>query len=130
VLPYRVGDGVEVLLITSKDTGRWVLPKGWPMKGEKPRAAAAREALEEAGIKGAVGKNALGSYRYDKRLPDGVLPCSVEVYPLAVERQLNLWPERGQRTLTWFDANEAASLVEEADLASLIHAFAAGKAGL
>jgi 8-oxo-dGTP pyrophosphatase MutT (NUDIX family) len=123
-LPYRWRDGVEVLLITSRETGRWVLPKGWPMKGMKPHAAAAREALEEAGIKGKVGKSAIGSYSYGKRLPQGVLACTVEVYPLAVDRQMTRWPERGQRTLAWFSASEAAGLVEEADLASLLRAFA------
>jgi len=123
-LPYRLRDGVEVLLITSRETGRWVLPKGWPMKGRKPHAAAAREALEEAGIKGKVGKSAIGSYRYGKRLAQGIMPCTVEVYPLAVERQMSRWPEQGQRTLAWFSAADAAGLVEEADLASLLRAFA------
>jgi 8-oxo-dGTP pyrophosphatase MutT (NUDIX family) len=123
-LPYRLRNGVEVLLITSRETGRWVLPKGWPMKGRKPHVAAAREALEEAGIKGKVGKCAIGSYRYGKRLSQGVLACTVEVYPLAVERQMSRWSEQGQRTLSWFSAEDAAGLVEEAELASLLRAFA------
>jgi 8-oxo-dGTP pyrophosphatase MutT (NUDIX family) len=123
-LPYRLRNGVEVLLITSRETGRWVLPKGWPMKGRKPHAAAAREALEEAGIKGKVGKSAIGSYRYGKRLAQGIMACTVEVYPLAVEQQMSRWPEQGQRTLAWFSATDAAGLVEEADLASLLRAFA------
>ena len=123
-LPYRLRNGVEVLLITSRDTGRWVLPKGWPIKGKKPHVSAAREALEEAGIKGKVGKNAIGSYRYGKRLSRGMLACTVEVYPMVVERQMSHWPEQGQRTLTWFSAEDAAGLVEEAELAVLLRAFA------
>jgi 8-oxo-dGTP pyrophosphatase MutT (NUDIX family) len=123
-LPYRLRDGVEVLLITSRDTGRWVLPKGWPMKGRKPHAAAAREALEEAGVKGRIGKSAIGSYSYGKRLAEGVLACTVEVYPLALERHVTRWAEQGERTLAWFSASDAAALVEEGELSSLIGAFA------
>jgi 8-oxo-dGTP pyrophosphatase MutT (NUDIX family) len=125
-LPYRTPDALEVLLITSRETGRWVLPKGWPMKGKKPHVCAAREALEEAGVKGRVGKSAIGCYRYVKRLPEnGTIPCSVDVYPLMVERQLKRWPEQGQRALAWFSAANAAALVDEGELASLIEAFAA-----
>jgi len=124
-LPYRVGDGLEILLITSRETGRWVLPKGWPMKGKAAHAAAAREALEEAGVRGKVGKSAVGRYTYGKRLSNGaVLTCTVEVYPLAVERQMSRWREQGQRTLSWFSPQDAANLVDEAELASLIEAFA------
>ncbi len=128
-LPHR-NNRSEVLLITSRETGRWVLPKGWPMKGKKAHAAAAREAREEAGIRGKVGKNAVGRYSYGKRLANGaVLTCTVEVYPLAVERQLRRWPEQGQRTLGWFSALDAAALVDEPELASLIAAFAEKPAG-
>jgi 8-oxo-dGTP pyrophosphatase MutT (NUDIX family) len=124
-LPYRVGGGVEILLITSRETGRWVLPKGWPMKGRKAHAAAAREALEEAGVRGKIGKSAIGRYSYGKRLSNGaVLACMVEVYPLAVARQLTRWPEQDQRTLGWFSPSDAAELVDEAELAALIEAFA------
>ncbi len=124
-LPYRMRDGLEFLLITSRETGRWVLPKGWPMKGKKAHAAAAREALEEAGIKGKVEKRPLGAYSYGKRLSNGaVLACTVEVYPLAVQRQLKQWPERDQRSFRWFSAGEAADQVHEPELAELIEAFA------
>jgi 8-oxo-dGTP pyrophosphatase MutT (NUDIX family) len=124
-LPYRVGEGLEILLITSRDTGRWVLPKGWPMKGRAAYSAAAREALEEAGGKGKVSKGAIGAYSYGKRLSNGaVLACTVEVFPLAVGRQLKRWPEKGQRTVGWFNPSDAADLVREADLAALIRAFA------
>jgi 8-oxo-dGTP pyrophosphatase MutT (NUDIX family) len=125
-LPYRIGESVEILLITSRETGRWVLPKGWPVKGKKAHAAAAREALEEAGVKGKIGKRAIGRYGYGKRLSTGaILACTVEVYPLAVERQLRRWPEQGERSLGWFSPRDAASQVEEAELAKLIESFAA-----
>jgi 8-oxo-dGTP pyrophosphatase MutT (NUDIX family) len=125
-LPYRVRDGIELLLITSRESGRWVLPKGWPMKGRTAHAAAAREALEEAGLKGKVGKRALGAYSYGKRLSNGaVLACTVTVYPLAVQRQVKRWPEKGQRSFGWFSPSEAANRVNEPELATLIEAFAA-----
>jgi len=124
-LPYRMGAQLEILLITSRETGRWVLPKGWPMKNKKPHAAAKREAMEEAGLLGKIGKTSIGSYHYDKRLPnDAVLTCTVEVYPLAVERQMEQWPEQDQRTQTWFSPDAAADAVAEPELARLIRAFA------
>ncbi len=113
------------MLVSSRETHRWIIPKGWPMKGRKPHAAAAREALEEAGLLGRVSKRALGAYAYDKRLRNGaVLPCKVEVFPLEVERQRKRWPEMEERTTRWFAAEEAASFVAEPELAAMIRAFA------
>jgi len=124
-LPYRMRDGLEVLLVTSRESGRWVLPKGWPMKGKKAHSAAAREALEEAGIRGKVGKRSVGAYSYGKRLSNGaVLSCRVEVYPMAVQRQMKRWPERDQRSRKWFSPSEAAHQVDEPELADLIERFA------
>lgn len=123
-LPYRVNDGVEVMLLTSRETGRWVLPKGWPMDGKSPRAAARREALEEAGVVGRVCKRPIGAFHYDKRLSDGCLvTCKVLVYPLAFERQRKHWPEQGERTIGWFTPDEAAAMVLEPELAILLHSF-------
>jgi 8-oxo-dGTP pyrophosphatase MutT (NUDIX family) len=125
-LPYRMADGLEILLITSRETGRWVLPKGWPMKGKEGYATAAREAEEEAGVRGRIGKMPIGCYGYGKRLPDGVLlDFTVQVYPLEVEKHMDRWPEQGQRTIAWFKPEDAADLVEEDELASLIDSFAA-----
>ena len=127
-LPFRVGaDGqIEVLLITSRDTGRWIIPKGWPMIGRKGHRAAEREAFEEAGLKGRIAASPVGWYRYEKRLDDGLaLPCKVRVYPLRVEAQHERWPERDQRTLRWFAPEEAATLVQEDELQRLLAGFAA-----
>ncbi|WP_298284322.1 DUF47 family protein [Acidocella sp.] len=128
-LPYRAtgpapNAPIEVLLITSRGTGRWVLPKGNRMKGLGPHAAAAREALEEAGVEGATCPAALGSYRYRKLLRTGAaLMVDVDVYPIAVTAELADWPERGQRERRWFTLPEAASLVDEPDLRALMRGF-------
>ena len=127
-LPYRrdAGGGVEILLLTSRDTGRWVVPKGWPMKGRKPRAAAAREAREEAGLVGRIGKEPLARYGYDKRLRSGrLVPCVVELYPLEVRFQRRRWPEKGQRTLRWLPPEAAADAVDEPELGAAIRGLAA-----
>lgn len=124
-LPFRDDDGLEIMLVTSRDTRRWVLPKGWPIKGLKPHSVAAREALEEAGLTGKVAKEPIGSYRYVKRMRNGAaMTCEVGVFPLAVEKQRRNWPERDQRTTSWFAREDAATLVDEPDLRDLILAFA------
>ena len=120
-LPYRLSGGLMVLLQTSRDTGRWVLPKGWPMKGEKPYSAAKREALEEAGVVGPIDKRSIGTFHYSKRLADGgTVTCEVHVYLLAVERQRKRWPERLERSQRWFTPEEAAQLVDEPELVALL----------
>jgi 8-oxo-dGTP pyrophosphatase MutT (NUDIX family) len=124
-LAFRRAPVLEILLVTSRETRRWVIPKGWPIKGKKPHASAAREALEEAGVSGKPTKTAIGTYSYIKRMRDGsAQPCIVEVYPLQVKDQRDRWREKDQRELRWFTASEAASAVAEPDLAALILAFA------
>jgi 8-oxo-dGTP pyrophosphatase MutT (NUDIX family) len=130
-LPYRVFDdqGLQVMLITSRGTGRWIVPKGWPMAGLKPWRAAAREAYEEAGIVGEIDKRAAGHYDYQKRLDDGtVTTCQVDVFPLRVKEELPRWPEQDQRTRRWFSPEEASGLVDEEGLQSLLSDLT--KAGL
>ena len=123
-LPYRFDDDLEILLVTSRDTGRWVIPKGWPMKGRKPHQAAAQEALEEAGVEGVITEEPIGGYQYKKRLGNGAeLQCTVDVYSLEVERQRKRWPEQHQRTAHWFTPEEAAEAVHEPDLQELILSF-------
>lgn len=124
-LPWRrKGDDVEVLLVTSRDTGRWVLPKGWPEGQEDLYMAAAREAAEEAGVDGAVSRFEIGRYFYDKQRPSGMeWRCEVLIFPLEVDRLAEKWPEKKRRKREWFSAEEAARRVREADLAELIAQF-------
>lgn len=119
------GGDPHILLVTSRETRRWVIPKGWPMKGLKAYEAGAREAYEEAGLIGRVGKQALGQYAYDKRLKgDKVITCLVQVFPFAVRKQRKTWPEKEQRTGRWFTIAEAAKAVTEPGLAAIIRALA------
>ncbi|CTQ32247.1 NUDIX hydrolase [Jannaschia rubra] len=121
-MPLRwKGEKVQVLMITSRDTGRWVVPKGWTMKDVKPWAAAAIEALEEAGAKGHIAREVFGTYSYDKMLDDGTAqPCRVSVYPMIVDRLKSDWKEKGQRKRKWFALTEAADLVDEPELAEML----------
>ena len=125
-LPYRVdgGGGLEILLITSRETQRWVIPKGWPMKSRSPRRAAEREALEEAGVRGEIMRAAVGAYSYVKRGPAGQnWLCRVDVYPLKVRKEKPSWREHRQRVRRWFSPQAAADAVEEPDLKALILNF-------
>ena len=124
-LPWRkTGDGVEIMLITSRDTGRWVLPKGWPEGREQLFDTAAREAAEEAGLGGAVARLEIGSYYYGKELSSGLQRrCQVLVVPLEVDEMATAWPEKKERSRKWFSGAEAARLVRERDLGELIARF-------
>ena len=123
-LPYRFDRHahLQVLLITSRETGRWIIPKGWPIKGFKPAQAAALEAYEEAGVRGRVSAHPLGHYVYEKRMADRVtsFPCDVQVFPLLVKTQLKKWPESRQRKVQWFPILEAAAVIDDDDLRKLI----------
>lgn len=122
-LPWRPGpDGSpEILLITSRETRRWVIPKGWPIRRLKPAQAAAREAFEEAGVEGVVGTTPLGSYRYDKQLLAGKSqPVIVDIFVLQVLTEHAEWPEMAEREKRWMTKTEAATLVEEPELRALI----------
>ena len=124
-LPFRFDDGqLRMMLITSRETRRWVIPKGWLTRGLKPHRAAEREAYEEAGLKGHIGKVAVGVYTYEKRLPHGLaVSCEVSVYPLQVTSQRKRWPEMGQRDGRWLSPGEAAELVQEEGLRRLLSGF-------
>lgn len=125
-LPWRAGpDGaVEVLLITSRESRRWVIPKGWPMKDKEAAPCAAQEAFEEAGVVGACGRKPLGVFHYDKRLRSGRLQhVRVQVYPLEVHEERDEWPEKGQRERQWTGPSDAAGLVEEPELKALLAGF-------
>ena len=123
-LPWRLGDGVEILLASSRGSRRWIIPKGWPMKGRKPHAAAKREAMEEAGLVGRIDKRKIGSFHYEKSLKNGSLAlCRVDVFPLSVERQRKRWREQAERVTRWFPYDVAAEEVREVELKRLIVAF-------
>ncbi len=126
-LPWREGEnGVEIMLITSRDTGRWVLPKGWPEAREPLCKAAAREAGEEAGLRGTVSHLEAGRYFYAKVLASGEeVPCEVLVFPLLVDRVADRWKEKRARTRKWVGPNEAVHMVNEPDLCQLIAGFCA-----
>jgi len=113
------------MLVTSRETRRWIIPKGWPHKGKSPRHSAAREAFEEAGIVGAVARHPVGSFAYRKRLRSGrVVVCEVHVFPLRVRGQTKQWPERRQREVKWLSAQEAAEKVREPKLRAIIRRLA------
>lgn len=126
-LPVRVGeDGArQVLLLTSRETKRWVIPKGWPMKGRKPWQAAAREALEEAGVVGRARKKSIGNFLYFKRRATSLDLCRVDVYLLDFAKQLETWREIGQRETRWVALEEAAEMVDEQGLAAILRKIAA-----
>lgn len=126
-LPVRRKDGVtEVLLITSRETGRWVIPKGWLQKAAAPRVVAEREAFEEAGLIGTASKQPVGSYHYAKRLSaTKTVTCEVSVFLLDVTGQADDWPERTQRRQRWMAPEAASRLVAEAGLAALLRRIAA-----
>jgi 8-oxo-dGTP pyrophosphatase MutT (NUDIX family) len=127
VLPVRraADGGLEVLLITSRETRRWVVPRGNPIAGKSPSESGAQEALEEAGIVGPVEPEAIGQYSYEKRRRLGiVVPAVVHLFRMSVHEEREDWPEKRQRERRWFAAEEAAAAVQEMELAQLIRRVA------
>jgi len=124
-LPWRLVDRkVEILLITSRGTGRWIIPKGWPMDGETPAQAAATEAYEEAGVTGKVSNAVLGFYGYRKTLEDGDdLPIVVAVFPIRVKKMLKRWPEKRERKRRWVSQKKASQLISEPELRRIVRHF-------
>lgn len=112
-----------MLLITSRDTGRWVIPKGNPMTGLASHEAAGREAFEEAGAIGDPCPTPIGSFRYLKRRAAGDTTAQVTVYPMVVRETAEDWPEREQRRVRWFPVDQAADCVAEGGLKKLIRNF-------
>jgi 8-oxo-dGTP pyrophosphatase MutT (NUDIX family) len=109
-----------VLLVTSRDTGRWVIPKGWPAKRLKAHEAAAREAMEEAGVSGKIGTKPIGTYEYLRPHDHGDQLHHVSVYVVAARSALDHWPEESQRRRAWFSVSSAARRVAEPELRRLI----------
>ena len=129
-LPWRRTDaGIEIMLVSSRETRRWIIPKGWPMAGRDAATAAAIEALEEAGLLGVIAEKPVGVFHYTKRFTRGEELCRVAVFPLRVVRQRDHWLEKDERETQWFAATEAAKLVSDRELGVLIRKFARGFKG-
>lgn len=126
-LPYRVVDGApQVLLITSRETKRWILPKGRPEKRLMPFEVAAAEAFEEAGVLGHITDTVFGSFSSHKRLKTGAeIPCVIKVYLLEVNQILDHWPEHHQRERTWLGLHQATLMAGEPGLIRILDEFSA-----
>ena len=124
-LCYRMHEGeVQVLLVTARQSGRWIIPKGWPMDGKTPDESALAEAWEEAGVKGKVMGGSLGLFSYHKEIDDKrEMPCVAMVYPVKVKSLVKKFPESGQRKRKWFSPVKAASKVYEPELAHILKVF-------
>jgi 8-oxo-dGTP pyrophosphatase MutT (NUDIX family) len=116
------------MLVTSRETGRWIIPKGWPQKRKKPHTSAAREAREEAGVVGKIERDPIGSYSYEKKLSSGdLIACEVRVFPLKVSHQKRGWPEKEERKSQWFSRTKASKVVREPALSKIIRSFRKGR---
>jgi len=128
-LPVRCADDgtLRVLLLTSRDTRRWVIPKGWPIPKLSPAATAMREAYEEAGLEGTIESTTpIGHYRYDKGFAGGrSVKVRVDVFLMRVSRQLESWPEQSERETRWYGPEQAAELVAEPELAAILRGLRA-----
>lgn len=124
-LCYRVkGNKVQILLVTTRRTGRWIIPKGWPIDGLTPQKSAAQEAWEEAGVVGQPDMRPLGLFSYMKFLDEGEsLPCVAMVYAVNVKSLAHDFPEKGQRKRKWVTRKQAANMVGEPELARILRDF-------
>ena len=124
-LCYRVqNDKVQILLVTSRGSGRWIIPKGWPKDGATPSKSALSEAWEEAGVKGRAMDVCLGLYSYEKELDEiDNLPCVAMVYPVKVKSLETKYPEAKQRKRKWVSQKQAAKMVAEPELARILKDF-------
>ncbi len=124
-LPFRVKKGeIEILLLTSRDTGRWIIPKGWPMDGLTPAGSAAQEAWEEAGVRGVVSESCLGFFSYNKGMDKSAdLSCLVAVFPLEVRKLSKKFPEAGMRKRKWVSVRKAVAKLDDRGLKSIVRHF-------
>lgn len=121
-LCFRVRKGkVQILLVTSRRTKRWIVPKGWPMDGKTPGNSALQEAWEEGGVNGRVVGDCLGVYSYAKDVTD--LTCLAMLYPIEVKSLSKKFPESQERRRIWVSRKKASRLVNEPELSRLIRDF-------
>lgn len=120
----RTGADQQVLLVTSSH-GRWILPKGWPIKGKNGAQTAAQEAWEEAGVKSTeVTHDPVGWFPSFKRKSDGTkIPCETEVYAVEVASLAKTFPEAGRRKRRWVSVAQALTLVDEPGLRDILRRF-------
>ena len=123
-LPVRVGTRgeLQILVISTRGSGRWTVPKGWPMRGRSDAEAAAQEAYEEAGVRGIIATDPLGTFEYVKRRDENET-LFVTVYRLDVTSSVRHWRERGQRKLRWLAPSAAADCVAWPGLAEIIRSL-------
>lgn len=120
---YKKGE-LQILLVTSRNRGRWILPKGWPENKLTPANSALKEAFEEGGVVGTAHDSCVGVYNYSKIYgPNKGLPNIVMVYPIEVKKTRKLYPEKDQRRRKWFSPKAAAKKVDEAQLSNIIKSF-------
>ncbi|SMX37099.1 NUDIX hydrolase [Octadecabacter ascidiaceicola] len=123
-LCYRIkNDKLQFCIVTTRRSGRWIVPKGWPMDGQTPMDAAATEAYEEAGVRGKIHSRPIGVFSYNKTRPDDDLPCIAVVYPLRVKKVLRTWPEQKERERKWVSRKKAAAMVDDVELGDIILSF-------
>lgn len=123
-LCYRIKNGeLEICMVTSRRSKRWILPKGWPMHKQTPANAAATEAWEEAGVIGTAIDHCLGAYSYVKPLSDNPTQVVVMVYPVAVSEVAQKWPEKSQRKRKWVSPKKAAKKLQEPELRRIVATF-------
>jgi 8-oxo-dGTP pyrophosphatase MutT (NUDIX family) len=121
---------IEIILVTSRQTRRWIIPKGNVDHGMSPHAAAAQEAEEEAGVLGKVSRDPLGSFTYDKYIVGGLcVSAKVAVFPLAVREVMDEWKESKWRRRKWFSVDEVNEAIQEPGLREIISSFAAAIRG-
>jgi 8-oxo-dGTP pyrophosphatase MutT (NUDIX family) len=127
-LPYRFTSmaALEILVVTTRQSRRWIVPKGWPIKRLTPSKSAAREAFEEAGVRGKIGARPIGNFSYKKSTgqADNDPNYEVKIFPLLVRRQSATWPEHGQRVVQWVDPEKAIALIREPELKAIVAKFA------
>jgi len=123
-LCWRSSPKLEILLVTSLRTRRWILPKGWPQDGMSLAQSAASEALEEAGVIGEIAAEPIGRYHYLKEKNGSALPCVVEVFSLFVTGRHASWAEQGARQILWLPVERAAAKVAETGLRRILTDFA------
>ena len=125
-LPFRIKSGkVQVLMVKTRTSKRWIVPKGWPMNGKRPAHCARIEAWEEAGVRGTEVDLCLGLFSYAKTVTSDqrLTPCVALVYPVWVRELEERYPEAGQRKRKWFTPAKAAKKVKEPELARILRDF-------